>query len=276
MRRFFSSKIRIILVLAVVLGVGLTVIANLMGTTVLDVVVKSVLMPIRSAANGVTNQAERLYDYVFHYDSLVERNAYLEEQLAMIADEARDADAVRRENERLRDLNNLLTRNQDYNVVDAYIINRDSQDWTSTLMIDRGADMGIETGMCAVTETGEVVGQVTEVGSNYAVITTVLDSSLEISATISSSSYNGMVRGGYTAGLDGYLRMDYLPTDAVIRNQDQVVTTGSTVYPRNLILGHIIDAGFDDTGVAKFAVLEPAVDISTIEQVFIITEYSVG
>lgn len=276
MRRFFTSKIRIILVLAVVLGVGLTVIANLMGTTVLDVVVKSVLTPLRSAANGVTNQAERLYDYVFHYDSLVERNAYLEEQLALIADEARDADAVKRENERLRELNNLLTRNQDYKVVDAYIINRDSQDWTSTLMIDQGTNMGIETGMCAVTETGEVVGLVTEVGSNYAVVTTVLDSSLEISATISSSSYNGMVRGGYTAGLDGYLRMDYLPTDAVIRNQDQVVTTGSTVYPRNLILGHIIDAGFDDTGVAKFAVLEPAVDISTIEQVFIITEYSVG
>lgn len=276
MRRFFSSKVRIILVLAVVLGVGLTVIANLMGTTVMDVVVKSVLTPIRSAANGLTNQAERLYDYVFNYDSLVERNAYLEEQLALIADEAREADAIKRENERLRELNNLLTRNQDYKLVDAYIINRDSQDWTSTLIIDRGTDMGIEVGMCAVTETGEVVGQVTEVGSNYAVVTTVLDSSLEISATISSSSYNGMVRGGYTAGLDGYLRMDYLPTDAVIRNQDQVVTTGSTVYPRNLILGYIIDAGFDDTGVAKFAVLEPAVDISTIEQVFIITEYSVG
>lgn len=57
--------------------------------------------------------------------------------------------------------------------------------------------------------------------------------------------------GGYTVGLDGYLRMDYLPTSAVIRNQDQVVTSGSTVYPGIWCWGRIIDAGYDDTGVAQ-------------------------
>ena len=36
------------------------------------------------------------------------------------------------------------------------------------------------------------------------------------------------------------------------------------------------DAGFGDTGVAKYALLEPAADIRTLEQVFIVTEYSVG
>ena len=111
-------------------------------------------------------------------------------------------------------------------------------------------------------------------GLNYAVIKTVLDSTLEISATIASSGYNGMVSGGYNDGRKDLLWMDYLPSAAVIRNNDQVVTSGSTVYPRNLILGYIIDAGFDDTGVAKYAVLDPAVDIGSLEQVFILTEYT--
>ncbi len=31
--------------------------------------------------------------------------------------------------------------------------------------------------------------------------------------------------------------MDYLPTDAVIRNNEPVVTAGSTLYPRDLIFG---------------------------------------
>ena len=53
-----------------------------------------------------------------------------------------------------------------------------------------------------------------------------------------------------------------------------MVTSGSTVYPRNLILGHIVDAGYDETGVAKYAVLNPAVDIGSLEQVFILTEYT--
>ena len=130
--------------------------------------------------------------------------------------------------------------------------------------------------MCAITEHGAVVGLVIETGPNYAVVKTVLDSSLEIAATIAGSDYNGMVKGGYSSGQYGLLRMEYLPSDSVIRNNDQVVTTGSTLYPRELILGYVIDADFSNTGVAKFAVLQPAADIDTIKQVFIITDYNVG
>ena len=68
--------------------------------------------------------------------------------------------------------------------------------------------------------------------------------------------------------------MDYLPSDAIIRNQDQVVTSGSTVYPRGLIIGYIVDAGFEETGVAKYALLETAADIDSMEQVFVITQYT--
>ena len=53
-----------------------------------------------------------------------------------------------------------------------------------------------------------------------------------------------------------------------------MVTSGSTVYPRGLIIGHVVDAGFEDTGVAKFALLETAADIDSLEQIFIITEYT--
>lgn len=136
--------------------------------------------------------------------------------------------------------------------------------------------MGIAEGLCVITANGELVGLVEEVGPNYSVVKSVLDSSLEISASIASSGYNGMVKGGYSTGLKNLLRMNYLPSDATIRNNDQIVTTGSTVYPRDLVLGYVVDAGFDDTGVSKFALLEPAADIGALEQVFIITNYNVG
>jgi rod shape-determining protein MreC len=146
-------------------------------------------------------------------------------------------------------------------------------DWTSTVTVNAGTNSGVDVGMVAITENGEVVGLVTEVGTNYAVVKTVLDSSLEISASIASSGYSGMVQGAYTSDLLGKLRMDYIPTSAVIRNNDQVVTAGSTVYPRSLIIGRVIDAGFNENGVAKFAILEPAADIDSLEQVFILTHF---
>ena len=83
-----------------------------------------------------------------------------------------------------------------------------------------------------------------------------------------------MVSGGYVNGNETLLQMNYLPSSSIIRNQDQVVTSGSTVYPRGLIMGYVVDAGFEETGVAKFALLDPAAEISSLEQVFIITQYT--
>ena len=276
MRHFFTGRVKVVLVTALLLAVVLTVVGSLTGMSIPDLFVKGVLTPIRSGVSQLTDQAEQIYNYMFEYESLLAENQALKEQLAKIQDEARKADSIARENERLRKILELTAVNEDYKLVDGYIISRSSVDWTNTFTINRGTNSGIHAGMCAVTANGELVGLVSEVGTNYAVIKTVLDSSLEISATIAATGYNGMVQGGYSTGLSGLLRMDYLPSTAIIRNNDQVVTTGSTVYPRNLILGHVVDAGFDDTGVAKFALLKPAADFGSLEQVFIITEYNVG
>lgn len=276
MRHFFSTKVRVLLVLAVLLAVVLAVASNLTGLSVPNILVQGVLTPIRSAGYTLTKQAEQFYSYIFRYEALLAENEQLKEALAQMEDDARTADAMARENDRLRELLELKSVHEDYELVDAYIISRSSVDWESTFTIDRGENAGIEEGMCAITANGQVVGLVSEVGSNYAVIRSILDSALEISATIASSGYNGMVKGGYLTNQAGYLRMNYLPTSAVIRNRDQVVTAGSTVYPKDLIIGYIIDAGYDDTGVAKYAILEPAVDIGSLEQVFILTDYNIG
>lgn len=274
MRHLFSTKLRVILIVAVLLAAGLTVLYNAAGQTLPDMMVQGTLTPFKLAANALMEQAEQLYGYMFNYETLQAENEALKAQIAQMQDEARQADAYQRENERLREALDLTTLHEDYSLVDGYIIGRSSNDWTSTLTINRGANSGIEDGMCAMTANGEVVGLVTDVGPNYAVVTTILDSSLEISATIASSGYNGMTQGGYTDGRKDLMRMDYLPSSAVIRNKDQVVTSGSTVYPRNLILGYIVDAGFDSTGVAKYAMVEPAVEIGRLEQIFILTEYN--
>ena len=273
MRHFFSTRIKVVLVIAVLLALVLTVITSLTGKNYPGMVMQTVLTPLRSGAHSLANQVERVYDYIFNYEQLEAENAALKEELAQLRADVRDADSLAREIERYRALLELKAAHEDYVLVDGYIISRSSDDWTSTLTINRGTAAGIEVGMCAVTAYGEVVGLVVEAGSNYSVIKTVLDSSLEISATIASTGYSGMVSGGFTHNHGDMLWMEYLPSTAIIRNRDQVVTSGSTVYPRNLILGYVVDAGFDDTGVAKYAVLEPAADIENLEQIFILTDY---
>ena len=274
MRHLFSTKVRIILVLAVLLAAGLAVVAGVTNQSLPNMIVQGILTPFKAAGTALMDTAEKYYSYMFRYEALEAENEALKADIAEMEDVARQADSVSRENERLRAMLEFKSTHETYEMVDAYIIGWSSTDWSNTYTINRGSSSGIEQNMCAITANGEVVGLVTEVGLNYAVVKTVLDSTLEISGTISTSGYNGMVSGGYIDGNETLLKMDYLPSDSIIRNQDQVVTSGSTVYPRGLIIGHVVDAGFEDTGVAKFALLKTAADIDSLEQIFVITEYT--
>ena len=276
MKHFFSTRIRVVLVVTLLLAGILAVVGNLTGLGFPSMVVKGILTPLRTGGSRLTDQAENLYSYIFEHDSLLEENAKLKQQLAEIEDDARNADAIARENARLRKLLDLQQSDEDYKFVDGYIIAWSSNDWSNTITINRGSNAGIQKDMCAVTANGQLVGLVSEVGPNYAVIKTVLDSTIEISATVAGAGYNGMVKGGYSTESPDKLRMNYLPSTATIHIHDQVVTTGSTVYPRNLILGYVIDAGFDDSGVSKFALLQPAAEIGSLEQVFVVTDYNSG
>ena len=273
-RRGFIRTVRGFI--ALVLAVVLAVVSNLTGLKLPDQLVQGLLTPVRTGVSHLTDQAERFYNYMFEYESIVAENEALKEELAKLRENSRLADSISRENDRYREVLGLLEARPDYKLADGYIISRSSTDWNSTFTVDRGTSAGIDVGMCAITSNGEVVGLVTEAGSNYCVVKTVLDSSLEISATMSSSGYSGMVQGGYSTGDEGLLRMNYLPSSAVIRNNDQVVTSGSMVYPRNLIVGYVVDAGFDDAGVAKYALLKPAVDVGNLELGFIVTQYDAG
>ena len=274
MRQIMSRRVRNVLIAAVLVTIALSIAAGAMDFKLPEVAVKTVLQPLRSGAQALTRQAEGIYSYLFRYEALEERVKMLEAENAQLKEEVRAAAALTREVERLTAALGLKGEREDFKLLDAYIIGWPSGDWTEECTINKGSLAGVQADQCVVTANGEVVGLVTEVGPNYAVVKTVLDSSLEISANIAASGYNGMVQGGYATGEEGYLRMNYLPSDAVICNHDQVVTAGSTLYPRDLVLGSVVDAGFDETGVAKFAILEPAADFGSLEQVFVLTSYA--
>ena len=273
MKHFLNSKVRVVLLLALVLVVAFALLSNLTEFDLPQKAVQGALTPIRSGFQSLTRQAEQYYNYMFRYEALAAENAQLRARIAELEEDARSVDALERENKRLEELLGLSQAREDFVKMDAYVIGSSSVDWTSTLTIDRGAGDGVEVGMCAITANGEVVGLITEVGYNYSIVKTVLDSSLEISGTIASSGYNGIVTGAYITGQEGMLRMDYLPSSSIIRNRDQVVTSGSTVYPRDLILGYVVDAGYEETGVAKFALLEPAVELGSLEQIFVLMAF---
>ena len=94
MRHYLSSKVRIILLLAVLIAVALGVISNLTDFNLPSQMVQGVLTPIRTAASKLTDQAEQLYGYIFRYEALAAENAALKEQIAKMEDDARQSAAT--------------------------------------------------------------------------------------------------------------------------------------------------------------------------------------
>ena len=237
-RNFWTARLKTILIVAVVLAVVVAVILGITsGATFGENVVGTILSPIRTGIAAIDRQAERYYKYIFGYEALKAENAELQKRILEMEEDVRTAEQYQRENEQLKTLLGLSEEHEDYSFVSAYIISWDSSDYKSAFTIGKGTNSGLEEGMCAVTENGQVVGLITKVGVNWATITTIMDSSLEISASIASSGYTGVVQGTYLPDGSSILRMNYLLTDAIIKNDDQVVTTGSTLYPRGLLLG---------------------------------------
>ena len=143
MRHFFTSKVRITLLAAVLLAVILAVVSSLTGLSLPDMFVKGVLTPLRTGVSKLTDKAQQMYSYAFEYESIVAENEDLKEKVSELEEDARQADAVLRENERLRALLELKAAHEDYELVDGYIISRSSNDWTNTFTINTGANVGI-------------------------------------------------------------------------------------------------------------------------------------
>lgn len=274
-KKFWTARLKTILIIALVVAIAAAVtLAIASGTSFFENVVGTILSPVRAGIAAIDRQAQRYYNYMFSYASLEAENAELQRQVLDMQEQVRDVESLQRENEWLKALLKLSDEHADYEFLTAYIISWDSSDYKSAFTIGKGTNAGLEEGMCAVTENGQVIGLVTKVGVNWATITTIMDSSLEISASIASSGYGGVVQATFLEDGSEILRMNYLLTDAIVKNNDQVVTTGSTLYPRGLLLGYITNASLDETGVAKYATLEPSCDFDKIEQIAIITNYN--
>ena len=65
MRHLVSTKVKVILILAVLLAAGLTIFSGVSNQNVFSNITQSILTPLRSGVNSMTEQAEKYYGYMF-------------------------------------------------------------------------------------------------------------------------------------------------------------------------------------------------------------------
>lgn len=275
MKRIFSLRVVITLLVALVIAALIAVGMAVSERTPLGQrITETMLQPVRSGVAALTRQVERIYNYMYDYDRLEAENDILRERIAQLEQENQAAAELLAENERLREFLNLQEEHDEFSYLTAYITGWDSSNYRSSFTIGKGSASGITEGIAALNEYGQMVGVVTDVGLNWATITTVLDSNLRISAQISGSGYTGVAQGTLQTGADGDIRLNYVSVNAVMKNGDLVVTSGSDTYPKGLALGYVSAFGLSEGGTDRFATVTAGADFSSLEQVFLILDYT--
>ena len=267
-----------LLIIALLLSILIGISSAVMGGNAdpLSNLVTTITSPVRNGVAAVGDWVQGVSRYVFHYSEMEDQIDELEQQVADLEDQVRQGQEALQENELLRDLLGLRERRQDFVFESAKVTARSNDNWRSTLTLSKGSESGIQEGNCVVTSTGVLVGVVSKVGSHYSEVNTVVDTSMEMGGIITRTNAAGVLEGDFSLMQEGRLRLSYLPDEAQLVAGDEVLTSGrGDVYPSGLVVGQVEGVFNDASGMNRYAVIVPEVDLSSLVEIFVIKEFDI-
>jgi len=259
---FFRRNGFWLLVIAFLLSVLIGISSALMGGNAdpLSDLVSAVTAPVRNGVSAVADWA-----------------GGVEKKVAELEGELREGQEAIQENARLRELLGLRSKRRDLTFESAKVTARSADNWRSTLTLSKGSESGIQEGNCVVTSTGVLVGVVSKVGSHTATVSTVIDTSMEMGGIITRTNSAGVLEGDFALMKEGRLKLSYLPDGAQLVAGDEVLTSGKgDVYPSGLVVGRVEGVFTDPSGMTRYAVIAPETDLDGLQQVFVITDFTVN
>lgn len=277
MKRFLSKNgIWLLAGVAVVVVVLCIISAVSSGTPFLRNAAGVIASPFRAAGSAVAGWFGGIGDHFDKVADLQQENDDLRAQVADLERQLRQAQKESEENQRLRDLLELQSQRRDLKTVSARVTERSVSNWTSTLTLTRGTSAGVAIGDCAIDEYGNLVGVVTDAGLNWCAVTTILDTTSSIGATVFRTEQVAVAQGQLGLMSEGQLALTYVDEPDKLIAGDLVVTSGlGGYYPSGLPIGTVTELRTDTGGLTQYAVLSPKADIGALTQVFLITEFDV-
>jgi rod shape-determining protein MreC len=222
------------------------------------------LNTIKQPLNLLTLIRREVGAVIFYHRNFTQ-NTRLREEIDFLRNKVNACQENYLENTRLKELLSLKKQSS-FKLIAAKVIARSPDSWSSVVIIDKGRFNGIKRGMVAINYLG-LLGRVIEAGESTSKILLINDHNLSISAIVQRSRQEGLVSG--TLGHN--LIMKYLPEDCDIRFEDTVITSGlNQTYPKGLLIGTVTYIGKEFSGLSRYCLIKPAVNLSSIEEVLII------
>lgn len=182
----------------------------------------SVVMPIQNGLTYLKNKITGNTTFFAEISKLQQENEELKQKNSELETSLREFEIVKSENTTLKEYLELSEQYANYETKAAYIISKDTSNYSKVFIINIGSDDGIKNNMTVISEKG-LVGHVISVTKNTAKVQTIVDTASTVSSTLSSSRDNIICKG--TIEEAGMLKASYIPTTANIVQGDTIETS---------------------------------------------------
>ena len=237
-------------------------------TSFFENVANKLVMPIQNGLTYVKNKVSGNSSFFTDISNLKTENKELQEKNSKLEQSLRELENIKTENETLKEYLGLTEKYGEYKTIPGYVINKEINNYSKTLIINIGKQDGIEENMTVIADEG-LVGHVISVTDNTAKIRTIVDTSSYISFLMSSSKDSIVCKGTLDSNTE--IKAMYIPTDANLVQGDSVDTSGlGGIYPKGIHVGTIKKIVTTKNMTDRYALVETAVDFNKLNTVLVV------
>ena len=278
MKEFFKSRLMRALGIVSLFLIGTMIYSATAGgvATIPETLTGMFITPLQSATSGLTDGVSDFFGWLTGGNDVRKELKELKEENANLRNQMVDYDEIKLTNERLSEILELHEEKPEYTYAPGRVISRDPSDYYGNFTIDAGKNVGIAINDPVVATDGTLVGVISEVGLNYAKVSTIYDPSTKVSCQISRTADTAYTAGS-TLGQarNNILRLSMLDRSSAASVSDYVITSGlGGIYPAGLLVGKVTKIQSATDGMTLSGELEPFADIYNLKQVVVIVNFT--
>ncbi|MCI8529178.1 MAG: rod shape-determining protein MreC [Lachnospiraceae bacterium] len=239
----------------------------------LNTAVGYVIVPFQQGIGKIGEWLVNRSDELVQIRTLLEENVKLKAEIASLTEENTLLQQDKYELNSLRELYALDGQYGEYNKVGARVIGRDTGNWYSSFLIDKGEEDGLAVDMNVIAGGG-LVGRITAVGPNWSRVTSIISDNSKVSGMTLATKDNLIVSGNLKQMAEGCISFGQLvDSQNQVAEGDKIVTSDiSDKYLPNILIGYIYAIDTDANKLTKSGLVIPAVDFEHLGQVLVITD----
>lgn len=271
---FKSNRFKIIIgIIAILFGMMLYSASSEGVSNIPKNLLSMITSPFQKVTAYISDATGSFLDTFLNASNTASENELLREQVNELNQRLVDYEKLVDENAQLKEIAGIKESYPDFEIANAFITGRDPADRYGSFTIDKGTLHGVALNDPVITSSG-LIGYISDISTINARVKTILSPELDVSAYEISSKELGVVAGDVKLGREGLCKMSILSEETVIKQNDMIVTAGSSgKFPKGVPIGKVREVLSETHGITMYATIEPMEKIDEIITVQVITDY---